>query len=332
MSYGVYAPAPSIAPFHWTDADHALLDEAVAETLPTYLELGSMPAFDVVLGVNLDAPGEAASLMNDDGCVIWLYAQAQHRPETLFKQLVARQLAHCLQAETFPEQEQVPYADRRWRQEGLATYLSSLVYPAANLEFESLPAVQAIADTTSVFDWSAGTFVWFQHLANQLGTEQLFDLLRALPASASREEQEAALTDWPTMDALFHEFTQAYTDGTIRSPNGERIPTQWTPAVNEATLLDAVGNHAALEVAPFSMSRQMVIVPRDRRASIESGGQSNALTTSSRSYSGTSWGPLPEVFPERCLDDNRLVLVSTVTGREAQSSSVEMLSFDTSCG
>jgi hypothetical protein len=332
VAYNVYAPAPSLAPFHWVEMHHEWLDEALAAAIPTYLELGEVPSFDVVLAINLDAPGEAATLLNDDDCVIMIYAQIQHRTEADFKQLVARQLAHCFQAATFPEQAGQSYAERRWRQDGLSAYLSNLVYPGTDLEWEALETLLAVDDSSSVLDWSAGAFVWFQYLGNRLGPEELIHLLKSLPADASREEQVAALAAWPAMDEIFHDFALAYTDGTITDSSGERIATQWAPRDADGAQIRETGRQATVEVPPFSLRRSMVVVPTDRLAHLAAPEEMDGVRTSARSYGAGSWGPLPELFPERCLSDNRLLMVTTAAGSEANQRSLEVTSFDTSCG
>ena len=85
--YSIFSPVPSIASFYWSEIEFQWIDQALADAVPRYLELGSLPDFDVLLATNLDAPGEALTLDNDNGCVIVIYTQAQYRTEAQFKQL-----------------------------------------------------------------------------------------------------------------------------------------------------------------------------------------------------------------------------------------------------
>jgi hypothetical protein len=331
FDYGVFAPVQSIAPFQWTAQHHAWVDEALADSVPRYLELGTLPDFDVVLAVNLDAPGEALTIDNGDECLIVLYTRMQRRHEPGFKQIVARQLAHCLQFATFEEPSEGTYADNRWRQEGLAAYLSNLVYPAADVEHELLETLRLVDDDSTLFDWSAAAFVWFQFMGERIGVDGLMDLLGTLPVG-NRAEQAAALADFPGLGELYHAFALAYTDGAISDSSGELLPTDWRPGDSDGALVETTGRHAIVDVPTFAMRRTMVVVPPDRRAELAAGQPAGGIRTSARAYSGRSWGVLPTTFPERCLQDNRLLIVTTSTRDETYRRAIEVTAFDTSCG
>ena len=167
--YTVFSPAPSLASFHWSQEHHDWVDTAVGAASAFYLSLGVLPPLDVVLATNLDAPGEAATIVDDDRCTVLLYTNMQLRDEPAFEQIVARQLAHCFIAANFDSLVGTDFASERWFHDGLATYLSSQAVPEGNVELELLPTLQAIDERVGVDDWSSAAFVWFQFVGNDTG-------------------------------------------------------------------------------------------------------------------------------------------------------------------
>ena len=328
VSYDLYAPAPSIAPFHWNEQHQAWIDEAVAAAVPLYLRLGDLPPFDVVLAANLDAPGEAATILNENGCVVVAYTDLQLRSEAAFKQVIARQLAHCFVESTFPALTDAPYAARRWVQDGLATYLSSVVSPAGDIELESLETLRHIDAQSGLTEWSSANFLWFQFVNDQLGAETLVDMVASIDGTTT-DEQATALSEWPNIDLLFHDFALAYTDGTIRDSGGGEMVTAWDPG--EGALLETAGTHEVATVPAFGVRRSMLVIPADRLARLGRLATAEGAVSSARAYSGGEWGPLPGTFPVRCFDDNRLVIVTTNAQTRDYERDVEVASFEYIC-
>ena len=80
------------------------------------------------------------------------------------------------------------------------------------------------------------------------------------------------------------------------------------------------------------MRRTMVVVPSDRLAMLDEGQSITGISTSTRAYGGREWGTVPARFPERCLEDNRLLIVTTSTRDETYRRAIQVNSFDMSCG
>lgn len=309
-TYEVFAPAPSIASFHWSELHHTWIDEALQTAVPLYMQLGEVPEFDVVMAPNLDAPAEAATLFNEGGCVIMLYTHLQLRAEEAFKQVIGRQLAQCFVEATFPKLAKAPYSASGWIHDGLATYLSSIAYPAADLEVASLETLRHIADSSRLNEWSSAAFVWFQYVGNRLGPEGVVELVASLEGSTA-EDLDSSLASRPGVDELFHEFALAYTDGTIADSSGGRLATAWDAEDISPPLVETTGDYETVDVPAFGMRRSMLMIPLDRLAQLMGPQSTLGARTSARAYGSGQWGPIPGMFPARCMEDNRLLIVTT---------------------
>ena len=329
-AYRVYSPAPSLAPFYWSETHRTWIDDAISTALPLLLALGDVPTFDVILAVNLDAPGEASTLLNSDGCEVVLYTHLQNRSETAFKQVVARQVANCFVEATFGGIADTPYASWRWVRDGLATYLSSVAFPTGDVELESLETLRQIDEGTSLTGWSSGAFVWFQYLAGRMDDEQIIDLVDSLHGSSSTE-QAASLNELPGLDDLFHEFALAYTDGAIHDTSGSQLMTAWAPQDGAGTSVDNTGSFAVQSVPSLAMRRSLLVIPPDRLAHLEAPAPASGAITSSRAYGGGSWGPIETLYPPECFRDNRLLVVATNIGSDDYSTGISVTALDAVC-
>ena len=329
FGFDVFSPAHSLAPFHWSDLHHQWIDEAVAVAAPLYTELGVLPSVDVVMAANLDAPAEAATLLNSDGCVIILYTHLQLRAEAAFKQIVARQLAHCFIDATLYFAAAPDVADQRWVRDGLATYLSSQAFPTANVELESLETLRSIADGSSLTDWSSAAFVWFQYAGARGGPAAIVEALHSM-ALSDAGSGPAALARWPGVDNLFPQFAQAYTSGLIEDSSLGRLQTAWQPDDNDEYVLNSTGTYADFELPPFSMRRSMLVTPPGAIAQLSNVSDPGIVTTA-RPYGGGSWANIPSSFPSSCLADNRLLVLITNAGLEPLRGAAEVTALDQSC-
>ncbi len=317
-AYTVFAPAPSLAPFGWEGSHHALVDEALAETSAVYEDLGTLPRITVVLSVNLDVAGDAATIVDDDDCRIMVYTDAQRRSDAQFKQVIAQQIAHCFQAATFPEQQEAPYSARRWRQDGLAGYLSGLVYPDADLELEAIEPLTLIDQPTSLLDWSAGAVAWWNYVADQGGWPGIRTMVEALPDGGDAGDQAAALAGLSGMDELFAGFAEAFSEGEIIDGSGEAIATEWLPSFEqEEAAISESGVVLDEALPPFSLGHHLLVVPGNLRALLES-SEGDGLAVRTRLLSGSDWAPLPDSFPPDCTSDVRLVILVTSVAAQPQ--------------
>ncbi len=317
-AYTVYSPAPSLAGFGWNDTYHALVDEAVAETMAVYGELGTLPPITIVLAVNLDVPSDASTIVDGDDCRIVVYTDAQRRSDIQFKQVIAQQMAHCFQTATFPDQQGAPYAARRWREDGLAGYLSGLVYPEGGLERESVAQLATIDETSSLMEWSGASAAWWQYVANEGGWDAIREMVESMPNAGDVADQAAALASYPGIEELFTGFAEAFIDGRIPTASGEAFPTEWLPTFEQEEAAVSVAGPVLDEpLAPFSLGRHLLVVPGNLRAQLATDG-ADGIVIRTRPLSGGDWSTLPPAFPTDCASDVRLVIIATSTAAQSQ--------------
>jgi hypothetical protein len=161
-------------------------------------------------------------------------------------------------------------------------------------------------------EWSSGSFVWHQFLDDRLGSSGVIEMARAA-SGLTAADQAAALADEPNVPQLFHDFAAAYTDGTIEDASGGRLATAWQPDASQEVQMHGPGPVTGAPISPFGLGRTLLVVPANQQAAIEYQLPSG-MQTSARAYGGGAWGEAPMEFPSRCLDDNRLLTLSTYTG------------------
>jgi hypothetical protein len=229
-----------------------------------------------------------------------------------FKQTLAHELAHCLQTETFVEQNKVDTDVKAWREEGLAEYLSNVVYPENNLEWVLLYSLQQTELSTTVFDRSYDNFLFFQYLGERLGIAGVKLLVSGLPGgenTGGRPEQEAALAGYANIAAIYHDFAKAMTDGQVRDTSGALIPYTMSE-VNRPTVTISGPNLIMKDFKPFGVSRYQLVVEARKEADLTFRGQGQ-LQDSARPTNELSWGEIPtELLGDDC-NPGVIVVVTT---------------------
>jgi hypothetical protein len=318
-TYTVYSPATSLASFHWSQSHRELIGEAVARMtslVPTLAEDGSL---DIVLGSNMDSPADAVTLGNADGCTVVLYTHLQLRNAEAFKQIVARQLAHCLFDPA--TSESIPFATIRWLRDGFATFVSSLAFPAGDVEDPALLSLRAIDDHAALSDWSTAAFVWFEYLRQVQGTPAVVESVVSLHGNPGWDGTPAS---WPAFADLFVSFAQAYTDGAITDVTDTRLPTVWTPADADESVADSPGRYAEGTLPPFSFQRHLLVAEPEQAINLGVSASPSLVWITARSYGAGGWGPLPDRFPAACLEDNRLLVISANSSGLEHSAGIDV--------
>ncbi|MBI2845217.1 MAG: hypothetical protein HYX86_01590 [Chloroflexi bacterium] len=322
-NYRVFRPAPSLPQAGWTDVHVKLALEAMDETVPIYKQLGKLPPVNLVFsvaGAGFFAQA-APNIGKPCGVVLYTTMQSGTFPppelqwkgpyELAFKQVIAHELAHCFQMETFPEQNKVDHEFMMWREEGLADYLSNVVYPKNNLEYRTLKKLADIELATTLFDRSYANFIWFQYLFNRSGNDGIFDLLRSLPSAGGRPEQEAALAAYPGMDEMYHDFARAMTDGTqIEDTGGGLIPYEISET-NRLTFEIAAPYSIRAVVEGFGVLRLRLVVEAGKQGCLNWSGPGMVLDQ--RPTPGGDWSDLPSTLPKAAAEERDIVLVATAT-------------------
>ena len=105
----------------------------------------------------------------------------------------------------------VSYSVKRWREEGLADYLSAVVYPKNNLELRHLGKFAQMELRTTLVDKKRAytTSLFWQFLANRIGiTGIITQIIPALPSSGGKAAQAAALGGLSGMEDLYLDFAK----------------------------------------------------------------------------------------------------------------------------
>ena len=336
-AFRLFVPASSFPTGGWTEKHINLALAAMEDTVFKFKERGTLSAVNLVFSLREHPEAGAIATPRQLGeptlppaspggpgtkrpCGVAVFTSMQRASDGDFKQVMAHELAHCLHGETFAQQYQVEYEFRRWWDEGLADYLSNVIYPKNNMEWGRDPERRATLEALATFEIyktllerAYSNFLFFQFLHDELGGDDgIFDLIRTLARSGGRSEQEAALASYPGIDRIYHDFAKAMTDKEIEDTSGEIIPYP----IDERNRFNfrVAGKLIVLwDWEPFGVYRFWLFVDPDKEASLAFAGKGQ-VRSSARPDGGKDWADIPVELPE---DDscNRQVIV-VVTGNE----------------
>ncbi|MBI2912936.1 MAG: hypothetical protein HYY03_03350 [Chloroflexi bacterium] len=327
-----FFPAPGLPKAGWTDKHLQLAISAMEHTVPIFDKLGKLPPVNVIFAMknNPKAWAVAAPTPEPVGtpsgtrepCGIALFPAMQQAADGDFKQTLAHELAHCLQGQTFPGQMEVDYEVKKWWEEGLADYLSNVAYPDVNQEWGPPPERRAILNaissfelSTTLFDRAYTNWIFFQYLYHEIGNEGIFKLIKTLPDSGGRADQEAALADYPNIDRMYHEFAKALTDGRVQDASGELIPYPINEA-NQPTVLIAGQRLILWDSTPFGVFRARIAVAPGKQADLHYEWEGSALD-SARVVPDVEWTDLPDELPDPDCREEAILLVTTTKPGDA---------------
>lgn len=253
-----------------------------------------------------------------------LQAEEQKHPGAL-AQTVAHELAHCFQEENFPDQNEVKYRFIKWREEGFATYLSHVVYPTTNHEWTFLPFNDDLYLTTTVMDVSYGNFLFFQYLEGEIGIENIFRLVKSLPDSGGRKNQEEALASFRNIRSLFHGYAEAMIDGTIVDNGATLIPYKREYGTVAITGTVSV----APEFKPFGLKLLRLTIADCKIAQFEFDWKDARATT--RPESRPTWARFPQQLPEGSDGAHDMIYLLTTTEKAKLPLAVTQFKDDPAC-
>jgi hypothetical protein len=219
----------------WTDNLFLLAQEAVENSAMKYEAMGEMP--DVLI---IFTPMSGSWSFTDpdvDLCTVLFNMPMQLLEDGYFKQWIAYEMANCLIPKTFPAQVSLGYEVIRWWKDGLAIWLSTVVYPAVNSEWgepgsgwRALPdELAAVELETTLLDRSHTNWLFFEHAQDLFGWEfdpalELIERLPPPPKGGGRAQQEDALAKYDGIERLIHTFAQGLTDENIPDSGGGPVP------------------------------------------------------------------------------------------------------------
>jgi hypothetical protein len=336
--FRVYGPGPPFPDAGWTQRYYDLVVDALEKAVPKYKTMGQLTTARIVLSATrLDGEGAdvSAGAFPKIGrpCGIVLFTTMQSNTDGDFKQIIAHELAHCFQKETFTAQTLVKHEYTAWREEGLANYLSNLVYPDNNIEWGEPPARRSslliLAEselTSTILERAYTNSIFFQYLGNRLGDEGLFALIRRLPGTPGTGpvEQAAALAAYPNMVNIYHDFAKDMTDKKIVDTSGLLIPYDLSEE-NRPTA-DLTGPHLIKRgLDPFSVSRRRLTIGEAKQAELTYRPVGN-VEESARPTDGGEWKSIPSKLPAPECFPEVIVVVTSIepnTGYELEAAEPE---------
>ena len=302
--YRVFIPSPDLPQGGWTEDHYDLALGALEFSARWFEDHGQMPAVNVVFSVSPGSPTLAhAYSVFGKPCGVILYRSLQAETPGDFQQVVAHELAHCFQTETFPDQDF--YAVTKWREEGAAEYFSNRVYPQNNIEWDMFGENQSLKAGTTVFDLSYANGLFFQYLEQEIGLNGVFAVIMSMPTSGGRSEQEANLAKYPGMKEIYQRYAEAMIDGKIADTGGGNVDFKLTYPTVTVTGSD----RATASFKPFGVGRIRIVVNECMRAHFDV--EWDPAEHSARPEASMSWGSLPGTIPAGSGDAHDRVIVAT---------------------
>jgi Mg-chelatase subunit ChlD len=321
--------------------------EAVRESWEFLATLAPMPEVAAVISPLPimaekydDAFAAVFEVLRSEPCPLVVYPLATALPREKFKQVIAHEMAHCLQNFNF-----YPAAQGLWWQEGTAEFLSNLVYPDVNFEHRMAPhfrhdwpVYEFEADTLHAY----ATAMFYQALANDpaFGVPGVMALMGAMATDEARANPAAALGALPGMAGALHRFAQRWFQGPsgaiafdpagsplrwsyVEDTGGGWWPAraQWTPLLTiegpritgDVPHVSASGSTVIGRLLPFAVLE----IPLDFRAGwvyrieVEPGGAGRKVSVAPHRGSIGPWELLPEEVRPGCRGFRTLHVVAT---------------------
>jgi hypothetical protein len=210
---------------------------------------------------------------------------------------------------------QVDYDVRKWWDEGLAEYLSNVVYPDTNLEWEWLAPLAQQELSTTLLEFTYENFLFFQYLYRQIGNEGIIAAIGSLSSATDIAKQQTTLAAFPSMSEIHHDFAKAKTDEDIVDTGGKQIPFKITEKNRPiVTLTDAYRIEEDLE--SFGVSRYRLIVEEDKLADLVFTGE-GATRESARPTNEPAWREVPPALPDEDCNREYVMVVTTIEENSA---------------
>jgi hypothetical protein len=322
--YRVFVPAPGYPQGPWVEMDYDVILNSLEHSAAILEGLGEMPPVDLVFAVEdyEDALAFATSQGGGKPCGVFVFPALRALELRNRQQSIAHELAHCFTAHNFTPQSRVPYQVTKWWVEGVAEYLSNVVYETNNYEWRWRFNLADLEPATSHLDRDYQNYALFQYVASKGGNDAVFELLRSLPGCGQprtdlTDEQRAECGTGTVAEQAQglaaaldrdrnHEFVEQMTDASVRDTGG--LTLEYAP---QADLIVGVGGTSSLLDA-FEMARFHVLVPDGLHACLDyelAGGVTASWRTGAPDGRGTPRDWLREL--PRSLSGEGVVAATT---------------------
>ena len=316
QEYKLYTPEGWAA----TDPRRALFDpimQAVEASVNMFQTYGPMPPAILVFTFLpfFDEEGRfitdvgAATMVPEDGgkCQIALYSVLTDVPVEIVQQTVAHEMFHCFQYNR-DWAKTINYAPGAWWIEGTAEYFSNVVYPNVNAEAGFWEVFDGNSITMPLLDMDYESEVFFQYLANQNGNDSVIGLTDAMPSSGGRASQLSALSAYPGIEELFHEFAKAYFDADIEDTGGGPIGID--PEFGD-THEFSTSRTESIHTQPFLLARAILRFPEGTRHTVSEEDTDDIRTTARPRDQRGAWAPLPTEVVASCAEQAYIYVATT---------------------
>ena len=156
------------------------------------------------------------------------------------------------------------FSSTRWWVEGSAEFFSNYTYPNVNYEHQWLRQLNiAMVDGTSLTTWEYKANFFFQYLENRpdVGVPGILRLLQSMPTAhgSGNDAQLAALSAFPDMNNIFHQFVREVADQHVFDSNGSIIPL--VIPVNSISITEPTAGGDAFASQAFAVDIRNIIYP-----------------------------------------------------------------------
>jgi hypothetical protein len=222
---------------------------------PLDRDQGPEPSLPGVHGVAPSSP---------DSCRVDLFFSIPNNRD-LALEIVAHEMFHCLQGHSlkYPQAWEADgsYYSYSWWAEGSATALASRVAPNGHAELADgnayrpdLPLFHQPRPYATVLFWDA------MFLNEGMTYAAFANLIKNQPLASNFASERAALSNYPGMDSMFHNFARHYTLKDIRNVTG----TVYNPPVvkfGEPIVFESTWDHMEQPIVPFTVNTGAIRFP-----------------------------------------------------------------------
>lgn len=266
----------------------------------------------------------ARSADADANCLVAVYPHGASADgeggSDAFRQTVAHEIFHCYQFWNYhAAMQSVPYSQNKWWAEGTAEYFGNYVYPTVNAEYEYIRSFRNRSPFESIISMDYENFIFFQYLANEIGNAGVLRLIESMPAAAGASQADA-LSAFPDIEELFHNFGRAYLDEQIMDKGIGEVPNTPIPAPPRLDGLVFNENYvdAIPEVDRFILQRFKLTFPEERHFELEVGSDGAAGSNGVRLGGPVTWVPFVSTEFDVSCGIREMVLLTTTTSPEGQ--------------
>jgi hypothetical protein len=137
-----------------------------------------------------------------------------------------------------------------------------------------------------------------------------------MPASNLLPDQAQALSAYPEIDSLFHDFAQEYLDKKIKDTNGDFLPT--FPVLPDNLVFDHTVVYP-LTTGNFVITRAVLVFPKDTQHILSEPGKGD-LVSSVTPLTESEWMPLPANLTAAC---DVVIYLYALTGTDTSGDMLE---------